>query len=529
MTFVDILDRIRDENSYRFHKGQVWSFWIYFTAVLGLALWTIMVTLLTVYVLPRLLIEWRRARKAAPPTENVEGVAAARPDTVVTKAIDLRRWTIYFGVPFFVVQFIVSVAGGLPGWTVMNFVFLLWVIILLIIMCCKRESSEPQQSGDESDPTRVQSVPPKKTIYIPSSWRCVPEEMSRPQKIHIIASACAVITCFIVIIIIVYAYAVDTYLIVDRTSGLPQLEYQPQSAAKGLQLMYSYPRFATNMRLAFYAKLLTTYCGEVFTKKLDDGDKKAVIYDDWIATYSINMTDYVPSDYMKYNTVNEWFKRRIRTELRPVEPNVDVVVSPADARLTAYANFDDAKVWVKGDEFDIPTMLGKNSNVRDSGSFNSGTIIIARLAPQDYHNFHAPVSGTITEIQSIDNTYWSVSADGARSENDAFYNTRKVVIIDAGVRLGKVAVVAIGATCVGSVKLHYNTDVALKVGDKLTKGEEMGSMEFGGSTVVVVYQANKIRVDPDLARNSRFEVETRVLTNERVGQSLLSALESKQN
>ena len=38
---------------------------------------------------------------------------------------------------------------------------------------------------------------------------------------------------------------------------------------------------------------------------------------------------------------------------------------------------------------------------------DGGSLAIFRLAPQDYHRFHIPTSGTIVSIESIQGTYYT--------------------------------------------------------------------------------------------------------------------------
>lgn len=104
--------------------------------------------------------------------------------------------------------------------------------------------------------------------------------------------------------------------------------------------------------------------------------------------------------------------------------------------------------------------------------------------PPDYHRFHSPVNGTITHIWSEGGTLLSVNADAAQSKNKVFLNTREIVVIDSTC-CGKVAYIAIAATCVGSVVLYKDAacTTTLRAGDQLASGDQMGIMQFGGSTV----------------------------------------------
>lgn len=60
---------------------------------------------------------------------------------------------------------------------------------------------------------------------------------------------------------------------------------------------------------------------------------------------------------------------------------------------------------------------------------------------------------------------------------------------------GPVAYIAIGATMVGSIVW------TAKVGQTVAKGEELGYFAFGGSTVITIFQADRLCWDEDLVQN----------------------------
>lgn len=82
-------------------------------------------------------------------------------------------------------------------------------------------------------------------------------------------------------------------------------------------------------------------------------------------------------------------------------------------------------------------------------------------------------------------------------------NTRTVVWIDSK-EFGKVAVVCVGAMLVGSIIM------TVKVGQEIKRADEMGYFAFGGSTLIVVFQKDKLIFDHDLLNNSDRTLETLV-------------------
>lgn len=56
---------------------------------------------------------------------------------------------------------------------------------------------------------------------------------------------------------------------------------------------------------------------------------------------------------------------------------------------------------------------------------------------------------------------------------------------------------------------------------KTEKGEEKGYFKFGGSTVVLLFEKNKIRIDEDLLINTLKGYETVIREGERIGVTMI--------
>lgn len=84
-----------------------------------------------------------------------------------------------------------------------------------------------------------------------------------------------------------------------------------------------------------------------------------------------------------------------------------VISSVADCRLTAFPTIDLAtKYWIKGFGFTLARLLNSEQL---ADYFDGGSIVIQRLAPQDYHRWHSPVDGTVESIEQVHGTYYTVN------------------------------------------------------------------------------------------------------------------------
>lgn len=234
-----------------------------------------------------------------------------------------------------------------------------------------------------------------------------------------------------------------------------------------------------------------------------------------------SMPEMKEPDPTKYDTFNDFFAREIKESARPIdEPNNDFVSSsPADCRLTAFPTIDLAtKYWIKGFGFTVGKLLGDDSL---ANQFNGGSIVIARLAPQDYHRWHAPISGTVEHIKDLPGAYYTVNPQAINEPGtlDVFCeNKRSVMTLKRSSTGSLIAIIAVGAMLVGSIK--YVNGVG-KPGAEVRRGQCLGAFYYGGSTVIVLYPRGEIVLDEDLVRNSMdHDCETLMKVGWRVGGKL---------
>ena len=87
-----------------------------------------------------------------------------------------------------------------------------------------------------------------------------------------------------------------------------------------------------------------------------------------------------------------------------------------------------------------------------------------------------------------------------------------ITIVDSPV-FGRVTIVEIGATMVGSIFQTFNQ------GKPVQKGDEKGLFKFGGSCVVTLFQKGRIRFDADLLEHSANHIEVYARMGERLGEA----------
>ena len=115
-------------------------------------------------------------------------------------------------------------------------------------------------------------------------------------------------------------------------------------------------------------------------------------------------------DPSNWHSFNDFFIRKLSSpEARPIAGvgDASIVASAADAQPQGIWDIDDEGnivqhegVLIKSRLFNaVDDLLGPESTSR--GLFNGGTLTHTFLDVNDYHNYHFPVSGTITELRKI--------------------------------------------------------------------------------------------------------------------------------
>jgi len=246
--------------------------------------------------------------------------------------------------------------------------------------------------------------------------------------------------------------------------------------------------------------------------RYEDDPKSAEKIPKFIKAMAINTSEILdPLDSFK--TYNEFFTRKLKPETRPIaEPdNPKRIVQPADSRLSVFRDIDSCTtLWVKGKQFTMAKLLHDDQLAKH---FEGGSIAISRLAPQDYHRFHAPVDGKVVSISPVvGKQYWTVNPVAINSPVNVFgENVRRVCLIESPT-VGKVAYICVGATMVASIVY-----TGMQEGNEVKKGDDLGTFKFGGSTVICVFEKGAIEFDKVLMDNSLKSTETYVKMGSSLG------------
>ncbi len=203
-----------------------------------------------------------------------------------------------------------------------------------------------------------------------------------------------------------------------------------------------------------------------------------------------------------YPSLQLFFTRALRDGARPIEGDSMCLIAPCDGTWGAAGRIDAGTLLqVKGRTYSVAEFLGDPKLVEH---YEGGFFATFYLSPRDYHRFHTPTAGRFVRIDYHPGSLWPVNAVGLRGIDRLFARNERICAYleldqgDAATPAQPIALVAVGATMVGSVRLTFD-DVRTNVyagrmerrefGDgapEFARGEQWGHFEFGSTIIMLV-------------------------------------------
>ena len=260
-------------------------------------------------------------------------------------------------------------------------------------------------------------------------------------------------------------------------------------------------------KLALESLVKRKFLSSWYGKKMDSKESCKLI-EKFVKDNNINMEESKKS-IGEFTSFNDFFIRELKPNARKIDDDEDELVSPADGKIFVIENIhDSSKFFLKGEEFTFKEFFNDEEIAE---KYEGGIMAIIRLAPVDYHRFHFPADGTIFPSKKIEGHYYSVSPHAIRKNFRIFCENKREYSILKTEKFGDICISEIGATMVGGIKQTYNPNTFVK------KGEEKGYFYFGGSTVIMFLEKDRVEIDRDIFENSINGFETKIYMGERIG------------
>lgn len=248
-----------------------------------------------------------------------------------------------------------------------------------------------------------------------------------------------------------------------------------------------------------FSKLYGSFCDSPLSKKKINA---------FIDEFNIDMS-LCNKNIDEFENFNDFFARTLTPEARPIDYSENILISPGDGRLSAFENIDlDKVVQIKGYTYSLKELI---DDPKVAEEFEGGTCLILRLCPTDYHRFHFVDSGTCSESKKISGFYYSVNPIALNNVSELFCKNKREWSIFNSDNFGEILHVEVGATCVGTILQTYSPEKRVK------KGEEKGYFKFGGSTTILFFKKDNIKIDSDIVEQTKLGFETKVNMGETIG------------
>jgi len=203
--------------------------------------------------------------------------------------------------------------------------------------------------------------------------------------------------------------------------------------------------------------------------------------------YNISMDEY-EGKVEDYRSLADFFTRRLDPGKRPLVPQENAVVSPADGILTEVETiYSDQATQVKGKTYKISQLL------HETIDFSLGWhVAVIYLAPSNYHRYHYPISGNIERYFHSSGRLYPVNRLGVNRVNRLFVRNERI-ITEIVNRQMSCYMAAIGASFVGGIKMEFipgslrkKRDQWVPMNREVQQLEEMGRFEMGSTIVLVI-------------------------------------------
>lgn len=222
----------------------------------------------------------------------------------------------------------------------------------------------------------------------------------------------------------------------------------------------------------------------------------------FIKNNSIDMTQYEKEEYKCFN---DCFTRKIVKENRPVDMDKEAFISPCDGQLSAYKISENSDFYIKGSYYTVKELLEGSSK---ADMYTSGICLVFRLCVDNYHRYCNVDDGKIIENKSIKGRLHTVRPIALNRYPVFIQNSREYTIIETE-NFGCISQIEVGALMIGKIKNHQKEGV-------VQKGSEKGMFLYGGSSIVLLLEKDKVKIPQTIFDDTEKDIETPVKYGEKI-------------
>ena len=217
-----------------------------------------------------------------------------------------------------------------------------------------------------------------------------------------------------------------------------------------------------------------------------------------------NRIPLTPEQRKTYGSFRDFFVRT--RESNGIDTEKGHLISPCDGWLSAFTIDSESRFSIKNSFYRVEDFLQDESLAKN---YQNGTILVFRLCASDYHHYcyidngyqgqHHYVPGVLHSVQPI-----------ACEKFPVYVLNKRCWSLLTTESFGPVVQCEIGALVIGGI---FNA----KENSRICKGHEKGHFELAGSTIVLLFEPDKIRLIPRVEEYLARNAEMRVTLGEWIG------------
>ncbi len=226
----------------------------------------------------------------------------------------------------------------------------------------------------------------------------------------------------------------------------------------------------------------------------------------FVGAFPVDLAEMDQDDPCAYASFNEFFTRELKRGARPIDPDPSSICSPADGTVQQAGHITDGVLLqAKGMDYRLDQLLDEDTP--DIERFANGAYLTIYLAPHNYHRVHAPLAGTIRQMNFIPGARFSVNEATARHVPALFARNERVACYCSDgpldywlVFVGAMNVASINTAWAGEIgtgRTARHTTYPDPEGPVLARGDYCGHFNMG-STVILVFPPDRVTWNTNL-------------------------------
>jgi len=216
--------------------------------------------------------------------------------------------------------------------------------------------------------------------------------------------------------------------------------------------------------------------------------------------------DYIevnPNGTKRFNSFNDFFTRKKPESSLKFDEEKTHLISPSDSLLSIYGIDENSTFHIKGFDYTLEDFFGISDNKFENvdkeivKKFIDGKCLVFRLCATDYHRYcyidNGKHIGENGKNHFIEGNLYSVQPKAYENFKIYTKNRRSWSILETE-NFGTVAQIEVGAFSVGGIVNHLPNDKNFD----FKKGEEKGYFDLHGSTIVMLFEKDKIQLKDEI-------------------------------